>query len=100
MRLLARLRFLRGSLFDPFGYTAERRMERRMIRDYEKLIGEILGKLDAANAGVATELARLPLQVRGFGHVKLANAERVAEEREVLLGQFRSGGTPVPKAAE
>jgi hypothetical protein len=38
--------------------------------------------------------------VRGFGHVKLANAERVAEEREVLLGQFRSGGTPIPQAAE
>ncbi len=71
-----------------------------MIRDYEALIGEILGKLNAANSATATELARLPLRVRGFGHVKLANAERVAEEREVLLGQFRSGGTPIPQAAE
>ncbi len=99
-RILARFKVLRGTPLDPFGRSAERRMERRMIRDYEALIGEILGKLDAANAAAATELARLPLQVRGFGHVKLANAERVAEEREVLLGQFRSGGIPIPQAAE
>jgi indolepyruvate ferredoxin oxidoreductase len=99
-RILARFRFLRGTPFDPFGRSAERRAERQMIRDYEAMIGEILGKLDAANAPTATELARLPLQVRGFGHVKMANAERVAVERTALLEQFRSGGMPVPQAAE
>ena len=71
-----------------------------MIRDYVALIGEILGKLDAANVATAAELARLPLKVRGFGHVKLANAASVAEERAALLAQFRLGGTPVPQAAE
>jgi len=100
LRLLARFRFLRGTPLDPFGYSAERRMERQMIRDYEKLVGELLGKLDASNAPIAVELARLPLQVRGFGHVKLANAQRAAEERMVLLEQFRSGAAPVPQAAE
>ncbi|MGR3716749.1 MAG: indolepyruvate ferredoxin oxidoreductase family protein, partial [Thermohalobaculum sp.] len=80
-RILARFKVLRGTPFDPFGRSAERRMERQMIRDYEALIGEILGKLDAANAANATELARLPLQVRGFGHVKQANAGRADEER-------------------
>ena len=100
LRILARFKFLRGTPLDPFGRSADRRLERRMIRDYEALIGELLEKLSSANAATATELARLPLQVRGFGHVKLANAERVADEREVLLGQFRSGGTPIPQAAE
>jgi indolepyruvate ferredoxin oxidoreductase len=100
-RILARFKVLRGTPLDPFARSAERRMERRMIRDYEALIGEILGKLDAANAGVATELARLPLQVRGFGHVKLANAERVAALRDELLAAFRSSDSaPAAHAAE
>ncbi|HUF85867.1 MAG TPA: indolepyruvate ferredoxin oxidoreductase family protein [Thermohalobaculum sp.] len=96
---LARLRFLRATPLDPFGYSAERRMERRMIRDYQALIGELLGGLDPRNARLATELARLPLKVRGFGHVKRANAERAAAEREALLERFRAGET-VPQAAE
>jgi len=99
-RFLARFKFLRGTPLDPFGRTVERRMERQMIRDYEALIGEILGQFTAANAPIACQLARLPLQVRGFGHVKLANAERAAEEQQVLLERFRSGDTPVPQAAE
>ncbi|MFQ5567399.1 MAG: DUF6537 domain-containing protein, partial [Paracoccaceae bacterium] len=99
-RILSRFRFLRGTPLDPFGRSAERRLERRMIRDYEALIGELLEKLTPANAEMATELARLPLQVRGFGHVKLASAERVAQERAALLERFRSGKTPVPQAAE
>jgi indolepyruvate ferredoxin oxidoreductase len=99
-RILAPFKFLRGTPLDPFGRSRERRLERRMIRDYEALIGEIIGSLGSANAAIATELARLPLQVRGFGHVKLANAERVAGERAVLLAKFRSGDTAVPQAAE
>ncbi len=100
LRVLARFRFLRGTPFDPFGYSAERKMERQMIRDYVKLMGELLGKLDAGNGPIAVELARLPLLVRGFGHVKLANAERAAEEQTVLLERFRSGAPAVPQAAE
>jgi indolepyruvate ferredoxin oxidoreductase len=98
--ILTRFKFLRGTPFDPFGRSAERRMERQMIRDYEKLIAEVIGNLSTANAPTAIALARLPLQVRGFGHVKLANAERAAEERAVLLSQFQSGETSVPQAAE
>jgi len=100
LRLLARLRVLRGTPLDLFGRTAERRMERQMICDYEALIGELLSNLTAGNAPIACELARLPLQVRGFGHVKLANAERAAEEHQVLLERFRSGDPAVPQAAE
>jgi indolepyruvate ferredoxin oxidoreductase len=74
-------------------------MERRMIRDYERLMKELLAGLDARNAPAAVELARLPLKVRGFGHVKRANAERAAAEREALLQRFRAGEA-VPQAAE
>ena len=99
-RILARFKFLRGTPFDPFGRTAERRMERRMIRDYETLMGDLLGSFDAANAATLIELARLPLKVRGFGHVKMANAQNMAEERDVLLELFRSGEPPVTQAAD
>jgi indolepyruvate ferredoxin oxidoreductase len=99
-RVLAWFKFLRGTPFDPFGRSNERRIERQMIRDYEALVAEIIGNLSAANAPAATELARMQMQVRGFGHVKLANAERVADERAVLLARFRSGETSVPHAAE
>ena len=99
-RILARFKFLRATPLDIFGRSPERRMERQSIRDYQVLIGEVLGKLDAINVATAAELARLPLQVRGFGHVKMASAEQVAGERAALLEQFRSGKTPVPQAAE
>jgi indolepyruvate ferredoxin oxidoreductase len=99
-RILSRFKFLRGTPFDIFGRSPERRMERQMIRDYEVLIGELLEKLDAGNAAAAVELARLPLQVRGFGYVKLANAENVAAQRDELLATFRAGGAPVAHAAE
>jgi indolepyruvate ferredoxin oxidoreductase len=99
-RILAWFKFLRGTPLDPFGRSAERRMERQMIRDYETLISDLLGSFNAANAAAVIELARLPLKVRGFGHVKMVNVQNVAEERAVLLELFRSGETPVPQAAE
>ncbi len=89
-RLLARFKFLRGTPFDPFGYTSERRRERRLIEDYEELIGEILEKLSPANHDDAVALAELPQTVRGFGHVKDA-AIACAEERQAeLLAEFRN----------
>jgi indolepyruvate ferredoxin oxidoreductase len=101
LRLLRRGKALRGTPLDPFGYTAERRMERRMIREYRKLATELMAGLTPASAPVAIELARLPLKIRGFGHVKEAAARRAAEEREALLAQFRSGGpAPMAQAAE
>ncbi|NNL17109.1 MAG: indolepyruvate ferredoxin oxidoreductase family protein, partial [Boseongicola sp.] len=80
---LAKLKRLRGTPFDVFGYTAERRLERRLIRDYERDIKEML-KTPPINHRAAIELAELPLQIRGFGPVKLGNAEKAAKERESL----------------
>jgi indolepyruvate ferredoxin oxidoreductase len=88
-RMLRALRFLRGSPFDPFGYTAERRTERALIMEYERTVADLLGQLDSSNRPIAVKLASLPDSIRGFGHVK-AKAIRFAEsERKVLLEQFR-----------
>ncbi len=97
--LLARLKILRGTPFDPFGYTAERRMERRLIRQYRKDLKEVLAKAPA-NPDAAVALAELPLQIRGFGPVKEANAEAAARRREELLVALRGGSAPLKQAAE
>lgn len=98
-RILARLKGLRGTPFDPFGYTAERRMERRLIRQYEKDLKEVLARADA-NPDAAVALAELPLQIRGFGPVKEANAAAAAKRREELLSALRAGPAPLKRAAE
>ena len=82
--LLAKLRFLRGGSFDIFGRTAERRMERQLITDYEADIALILERLDAGDTDVATRLASLPEQIRGFGHVKAANVGKAEAQRALL----------------
>jgi indolepyruvate ferredoxin oxidoreductase len=92
LRVLARLKRLRGTALDPFGRTAERKMERRLIRDYEALLDEILQKLAPENHARAVELARLPEQIRGFGHVKEANVQRAKAREAELLAAFRGEG--------
>ena len=89
---LARFKFLRGTIFDPFGYTRERRTERALIREYEAMIDEVLPRLDARNQALAVELAWLPEHIRGFGHVKAANIGTARQQREQLLEQLRGHG--------
>ncbi len=89
-RILARLRRLRGTAFDIFGRSEERRLERRLIGEYEELIDEILAHLSPANHQLAIELASLPVEIRGFGHVKQANLAQVKAREETLLARFRS----------
>ena len=100
-RVLARLRGLRGTAFDPFGYTKERRMERRLIADYEQMLAELLPALSAANYYAAVALAEWPEEVRGFGHVKEASIGRMEERKEQGLAQFRRelAQAKVPAAA-
>jgi indolepyruvate ferredoxin oxidoreductase len=90
-RWLAKFRGLRGTALDPFGYTAERKMERELIRDYEALVMEMLTTLSTQNHRTAVQLASLPERIRGFGHIKERNVAAVAAERERLLQQFRKG---------
>ena len=98
--LLRRFKALRGTAFDPFGYTAERRMERKLIADYEALMSEIVGKLNADNHPLAVGLAVIPEKIRGFGHVKARSLTAAKADEAALLEQFRSGGAPMLKAAE
>ncbi|RKT34512.1 indolepyruvate ferredoxin oxidoreductase [Roseovarius halotolerans] len=100
LRWMAAMRWLRGTPLDPFGYTAERRMERALIAQYEKDMQEVLPKADAAVMDAVVALAALPLDIRGFGPVKQANAEKAARRREELLAVIRDGGTPMARAAE
>lgn len=69
-RVLAAMKGLRGTTFDPFGHTAERRMERRLIEDYRALIGGIAGRLDTGNLAAGIELAAAARRIAGYGHVK------------------------------
>jgi indolepyruvate ferredoxin oxidoreductase len=94
-RVLAKLRRLRGTSFDPLGRTAERRTERRLIAEYEAMLDEILTRLAPENHAIAVELAALPLEIRGFGHVKEANLQRTKAKEADLLARFRS---PPPQA--
>jgi indolepyruvate ferredoxin oxidoreductase len=97
--LLARLRRLRGTWLDPFGHTAERRMERRLIDDYEALVDEVCAALTPANHALALELARIPERIRGFGHVKQAHLETAKAKEAELLRRFRPSAPQAPHAA-
>jgi indolepyruvate ferredoxin oxidoreductase len=98
--VLAKFKFLRGTAFDPFGYTAERQMERRLISDYEQLLGELLERLTPANHHVAVALAMIPEKIRGFGPVKQRHLAAAKAEEAAFLEQFRAGATSFLKAAE
>ena len=100
LRMLASLRGLRGTPFDPFGYSSERRMERSLIRQYEKDLAEVLPRLTDQTRDAVIALARLPLDIRGFGPVKHKNEARAAKRREELLAVIRQGGTQTARAAE
>ena len=89
MRVLARLKGLRGTAFDPFGRLPDRRLERELIADYEALLRELFANLRRRNLDTAIALARLPMKIRGFGHVKLARLELVRGEQTDLLRRFR-----------
>ncbi|MGO4908657.1 indolepyruvate ferredoxin oxidoreductase family protein [Pseudorhodobacter sp. W20_MBD10_FR17] len=91
-RVLTKLTPLRGTAFDPFGHTAERRMERDLIAQYEADMADIIASYTPDKHGLATEIAELPLAIRGFGPVKQANAEKAAARRIELMAKWRDTG--------
>jgi indolepyruvate ferredoxin oxidoreductase len=99
-RLLMRFKFLRGTPFDPFGYGAERRTERKLIADYEAILSEMLEKLSPDNHHLAVGIAAIPEKIRGFGHVKMRHLAAAKADEATLLDQLRSGGPHYLKAAE
>ncbi len=98
-RVLSKFRRLRGSVLDPFGHTQERRTERRLIREYEALIEELIAAVSPENHRLAVELASLPEHIRGFGHVKERHLAEFAAKRDLLLARFRAGAAGVEHAA-
>ena len=100
MGLLRWGKALRGTPLDPFGRTDERRMERRLIEDYRADLARLRSETDAARLPQAVDLAQWPLDVKGFGHVKAAAAERAQARRSALWAAFDAGPAPMAQAAE
>jgi indolepyruvate ferredoxin oxidoreductase len=97
-RILSRLKALRGTAFDVFGYSQERRTERRLIADYERAVEELLAGLDRAKRPLAVEIASIPEGIRGFGHVKARHLADAKKREAELLSAFRNPREQ-PKAA-
>jgi indolepyruvate ferredoxin oxidoreductase len=89
-KLLAKLKGLRGTALDIFGYSEERRTERRLIGEYEATMATVIAALDGQNHAIALQIAALPEQIRGFGHVKERNLAKVKAREANLLAAFRS----------
>ena len=89
-KLLTWLRPLRGTVLDIFGYTQERRMERRLIADYEAILRELSTTLNPDNHALAVEVVSLPAKMRGFGHIKARNVESAKACEAELLVLLRS----------
>ncbi len=98
-RVLAKLKGLRGTAWDIFGKTEERQMERRLIEEYVSVVDEIVERLTPESHAVAVDLAGLPEQIRGFGHVKLRHLEAVKSREAQLLEALRNPEAAA-KAAE
>jgi len=98
--LLSRLKVLRGTPFDPFGYTAERRMERGLIKQYENDFRTLSSLMNVENLDLIVELALLPLSIRGFGPVKRANEEKASKRRTEILEALKHTKSPMQHAAE
>ena len=95
-KLLAPMKVLRGTAFDPFGYFAERRMERRLIEDYRALVERVVARLDQDNIATGIELASAAAEIGGYGPVKEASVTRYEERLKGLLEAFEA---PDPAAS-
>jgi indolepyruvate ferredoxin oxidoreductase len=90
--VLAKLKGLRGGAFDIFGRTEERKTERALIVEYRACIDELLGSLNAGNLAMAAEIARIPEDIRGYGHVKERHLKAARLKWAALLAEWRAGG--------
>jgi indolepyruvate ferredoxin oxidoreductase len=86
--LLSRMKFLRGTRLDPFGYTADRRLERALIGRYEATLERLLARLDEDNLPLAAEIAALPQEIRGFDSIKRERAAQAERKEAELLERY------------
>ncbi len=99
-RLLAGLRGLRGTPFDPFRYSADRRLERRLLAEYEETLLLIAERVNNANYAAAVALAQYPEKIRGYGHVKAEAAGKATEEAARRREAFLAARAMPAEAAE
>ncbi|QIE42141.1 indolepyruvate ferredoxin oxidoreductase family protein [Rhodobacteraceae bacterium SC52] len=100
MSWISKLKFLRGTVFDPFGYSTERRMERALIAQFETDLSDLLPRMTAENRHIVLAIVRLARSIRGYGPVKRENAAEAAKKRLSLLAEFNAAHTPRSHAAE
>ncbi len=97
--VLASLRFLRGTLLDPFGHTEERKSERDLIKDYRANISALCASLTAESLPQVIAIANIPEEIRGYGHVKKRHLRNAKEKEARLLEELRLGVRMVSRAA-
>ena len=105
-RTLARMRSVRGSILDPFRYSEDRKADRRLIAEYERLIEEVTAALDPNNHATVVELASIPDAIRGYGPIRKRHTEHAKAQEAQLLAKLRGkpeqkseGGTKLPDAS-
>jgi indolepyruvate ferredoxin oxidoreductase len=88
--MLAKLKGLRGTPLDLFGHTAERKLERRLIGDYQAGVEKLLAGLTPERLATAVKIASIPQQIRGFGHVKEASLKPARVEEALLWKEWEN----------
>ena len=91
-KLLAKLKGLRGTALDVFGKTEERREERALIGEYRACIDELLASLNASNLELAVDIARIPEEIRGYGHVRARHLVAARAKWATLMATWRASG--------
>ncbi len=97
-KILSTLKGLRGTPLDPFGYTEERRTERALIREYEETVERLLARLTPQNHALAVQIAAIPEEIRGYGHIKARTLAPARKKRDELLARYEAG-TKAERAA-
>jgi indolepyruvate ferredoxin oxidoreductase len=96
---MAKLRFLRGTWLDPFRNSDERKLERRLVAEFEADVNEVVARLSGTNHAAAVRLLSVPETIKGYGRVKEASAAEAAKARAVALRQFNAAKPPMEMAA-
>ncbi len=98
-RVMARLKFLRGSWLDPFRNSEERKLERRLIAEFEADVADLTQRLTPTSHPIAVRVVGAYETIRGYGHVKEASAAEATKTRASALSELKAGKAPVEKAA-
>jgi indolepyruvate ferredoxin oxidoreductase len=99
LRVLAKFKFLRGTMLDPFGHLKDRREERALIREYEQTLATVLHHADAKNVDLCRDILALPDMIRGYGPVKDANIKKAKAQHMKLMTRLINGEEKTKKAA-